>query len=641
MSDMNSWHVLRSAMQAGQPRRPVHRDTWRRVLDFAAPQRRRITIFLILATTSAVLGVATPVLAGTAVNAIVDGESTAGRHRPGRAHRRGGPRGCRGRAPRAVDVEPARREPHPRPAPPRLRARAVDADRVLHPHPHRRAGQPAQQRRDRRPARLHLCAVGGGHQRDRARAHGRGDGEHVVADHAARHRAAPDLHHPGAPDRRTRRDPRAGGGDAQRRHDHADDRAVLGPGRHPREALRPAGPGGRRVRPAGGSCPRHRREVGHGHGGVHAGAHARLGPRPGPDLRAGRLPGAPGPDRCGHRRHDGAAPEPPLRPAHGAGHRPARRGHRPRELRAGVRGARRGAAHQGAGRSRRRCPPGRCRWSSTTCASATRPPTRSRWRRSRRSRCSTTAAATRCCTACRSGSSPDRPWPWWGRRAPASRRSRRWSRASTTPTPVWSRCRASTCATCPSTTSDRRSGSSPRTATSSTTRSEPTSSTPRPEPPTTTCGRRCASARLDKLIRSLPDGLDTVVGERGYRLSGGERQRLTIARLLLAQPRVVILDEATAHLDSESEVAVQEALAAALDRSHRDRDRPPAVHHQGGRRDPRHRGRAGRRARHRTCSCSATGGRYAELYRTQFADAPGCRRGGRGRWPRDAQPPVG
>jgi ABC-type multidrug transport system fused ATPase/permease subunit len=72
-------------------------------------------------------------------------------------------------------------------------------------------------------------------------------------------------------------------------------------------------------------------------------------------------------------------------------------------------------------------------------------------------------------------------------------------------------------------------------------------------------------ARLADLVRSLPDELDTVVGERGYRLSGGERQRLTIARLLLAQPRVVILDEATAHLDSESEVAVQEALTDALD----------------------------------------------------------------------------
>ena len=71
-------------------------------------------------------------------------------------------------------------------------------------------------------------------------------------------------------------------------------------------------------------------------------------------------------------------------------------------------------------------------------------------------------------------------------------------------------------------------------------------------------------ARLEDMIRSLPDGLDTVVGERGYRLSGGERQRLTIARLLIAQPRVVILDEATAALDSTNEAAVQEALGAAL-----------------------------------------------------------------------------
>ena len=71
-------------------------------------------------------------------------------------------------------------------------------------------------------------------------------------------------------------------------------------------------------------------------------------------------------------------------------------------------------------------------------------------------------------------------------------------------------------------------------------------------------------ARLGELAHSLPDGLDTTVGERGYRLSGGERQRLTIARLLLAQPKVVVLDEATAHLDSESEAAVGEALTHAL-----------------------------------------------------------------------------
>jgi ATP-binding cassette subfamily B protein len=66
------------------------------------------------------------------------------------------------------------------------------------------------------------------------------------------------------------------------------------------------------------------------------------------------------------------------------------------------------------------------------------------------------------------------------------------------------------------------------------------------------------------LVGALPDGLDTVVGDRGYRLSGGEKQRIAIARLLLKAPSVVILDEATAHLDSESEVAVQRALATAL-----------------------------------------------------------------------------
>ncbi|HEV7625520.1 MAG TPA: ABC transporter ATP-binding protein, partial [Streptomyces sp.] len=87
---------------------------------------------------------------------------------------------------------------------------------------------------------------------------------------------------------------------------------------------------------------------------------------------------------------------------------------------------------------------------------------------------------------------------------------------------------------------------------------------PRPEATEEELWDALRRSRLDGLIASLPDGLDTLVGERGYRLSGGERQRLTIARLLLAQPQVVILDEATAHLDSTSEASVQEALGEAL-----------------------------------------------------------------------------
>jgi ABC-type multidrug transport system fused ATPase/permease subunit len=126
-------------------------------------------------------------------------------------------------------------------------------------------------------------------------------------------------------------------------------------------------------------------------------------------------------------------------------------------------------------------------------------------------------------------------------------------------------------------------------------------------------------ARLEDLVRELPDGLETVVGERGYRLSGGERQRLTIARLLLAHPRVVILDEATAHLDSTSEAAVQEALTEALEGrtaiviAHRlstVRAADCILVIEGG--------RIVERGRHE--ALLAADGRYAELYRTQFAE---------------------
>jgi ATP-binding cassette subfamily B protein len=74
----------------------------------------------------------------------------------------------------------------------------------------------------------------------------------------------------------------------------------------------------------------------------------------------------------------------------------------------------------------------------------------------------------------------------------------------------------------------------------------------------------CDAAQIGDFIRTLPNGMETIVGERGHRLSGGEKQRLAIARLLLKQPQIVALDEATAHLDSENEALVQEALKSAL-----------------------------------------------------------------------------
>jgi ATP-binding cassette, subfamily B, bacterial len=87
----------------------------------------------------------------------------------------------------------------------------------------------------------------------------------------------------------------------------------------------------------------------------------------------------------------------------------------------------------------------------------------------------------------------------------------------------------------------------------------------RPDATVAELDEACRRARIADMMAELPDGYDTMVGERGYRLSGGEKQRLAIARLLLKNPAIMILDEATSHLDNENEAAVQDALDAALD----------------------------------------------------------------------------
>ena len=263
------------------------------------------------------------------------------------------------------------------------------------------------------------------------------------------------------------------------------------------------------------------------------------------------------------------------------------------------------------------------------CGSPTRRPTRSRWRRWRKSRCSTIAGETKCCKASRSRHSRARWSRWSARRARVSRRSPRCWAGSTTSTVVpW-----------------RLNGVDVRDVAFATLKDtvgmvtqdghlfhESIRSNLQLAAPDATddeLWRALKRARLADVVADMPDGLDTVVGERGYRLSGGQRQRLTIARLLLGRSRVVVLDEATASLDSASEAAVQQALTEALS----GRTSIVIAHRLSTVRTADlilvvEDGRIVERGTHD--QLMARGGRYAELYETQFGnanDSGGCRSG--------------
>ena len=448
MSGMSPWAMLGSARRdRSVVEQKLSRDTVKRVVGFALPHRALIAGFLFFVVIDAALVVVNPLLIKHLLDDGIIGKDTSLVVWLALAMALVSILDAALGVATRLPLLPHRREPDLRPAHAGVRPRAADVAGVLHPHPDRRAGLPAEQRRDRRPARVHLDPVGHGLQLDQR---GRRRHHHVraeLAGHPGLPRAVPAaaarLALGRSPDQRP--DPSPDG--RQRRPRQPDDRAVQRRRRPAAQALRPPRRGGREVRREGRSRPRPRHPHLPGHPGVHGDDDADPGAGHRPRLRHRRHPRDQRradhrhPDRAGHPAAAAA------RPAPGPLQRPRRRDDRAGQLRPRLRGARPALDRGREARCRdragdgheRRVRPGRLHLPAGRRGLAGQP----RDGRPRREPRPRPGAPRRDLQR----ASPARWSPWSDRPAPARPRSPTWSRGSTTSTAEPSGSAATTSAT--------------------------------------------------------------------------------------------------------------------------------------------------------------------------------------------------
>ena len=488
-------------------------------------------------------------------------------------------------------LEPRRPGGHARPARLGLRAPAAPLARVLHAHAHRRGAVAHRQRHRRRAERRHhrprprssrtsrpssrppsrCCSSTGGSRSSRSRCCPifvlltRRVGRAAARDHA--HQAGLAGRHLVA-----RRGVALGLGRAARQDD--------GPERRADRALPRRVGAARRARAA----PAHGRPLGDGvdpddvRG--HAGARLR-GRRP---RHRQRLDASL--DRHARRLHDAA--DAALLPGRQPAQRAGRRADVARAVRPHLRVPRPAGRHRRA-RGRRSIARARA-CAARSCSTRRRSPTRRAARRCRTS-ASSAEPGTKVAIVGETGSGKTTLGYLVARLYDVDAAARS---AST----------ASTCATSASRRCARTSASSRRRPTCSTAPCARTCASRAPTRPTSEIEEAARAARIHDHLASLPDGYDTIVGERGYRFSGGEKQRLAIARAILRDPPVLVLDEATSALDVETERARAGGARRPRRGPHDDRDRPPPLDDPRRRPDPRARPRAASSSAARTRSCS-------------------------------------